>query len=259
MHALVFMFMGKTATGSRDESYRLESTSHSMSKLSSPATILLPEPPLDALEAAEEQMDPSIWSMLPVELVDCILVWLPMPTLVQMRRVCRSWDLTIKSKPFNRMYMEMPSKGPAWLFMCSSFNCREHACAYNPLQNKWHNFPLSFLPPCMRFPLTAVGGLLFVRGGLNDAGLLGVCNPMTQAWRELPSMTHTRLNFLVGICCEEDTESSSYKIVVAGGTTSECGGGDYECTTEVYDSLTDSWQVIILLGSKTSSCCSSSC
>lgn len=91
----------------------------------------------------------------------------------------------------------------------------------------------------MRFPLAAVGGLLFVRGGLINAGVLAVCNPMTRTWRELPSMIHKRLNSLVGIYEEKSTKS--YKIVVAGGT-SECGG-DYECTTEVYDSLTDSWQV----------------
>ncbi|CAM6033048.1 unnamed protein product [Sphagnum compactum] len=196
---------------------------------------------VESSQAEEEQMDACIWSMLPVELVDKILLWLPIPNLFQMRAVCRSWDKRIRSKSFTLTYMKTPSRGPAaWLFMCSCFNCREHTCAYNPLQNKWHNFPLSFLPPCIRFPLTSVGELLFVRGGLNNAGVLAVCNPMTQAWRELPSMIHTRLNSLVGVCCE-DTYASSYKIVVAGGM-SECGG-DYECTTEVYDSLTDSWQV----------------
>jgi hypothetical protein len=120
-----------------------------------------------------------------------------------------------------------------------SYFCRENTCAYDPVQNQWHNFPLSFLPPYMRFPLAAVGGLLFVRGGLINAGVLAVCNPMMRTWRELPSMIHKRLNSLVGIYEEKSTKS--YKIVVAGGT-SECGG-DYECTTEVYDSLTDSWQV----------------
>jgi hypothetical protein len=77
----------------------------------------------------------------------------------------------------------------------------------------------------MRFPLTAVGGRLFVRGGLTNTGVLAVCNPMTRTWRELPSMIHKRLNSLVGIF--EDKRTKGYKIVVA----------------EVYDSLTDSWQV----------------
>lgn len=52
-------------------------------------------------------------------------------------------------------------------------------------------------------------------------------------------MTHRRLNSLVGVI--EDKPSRSFKVVVAGGT-SECGG-DYVCTTEVYDSLTDCWRV----------------
>lgn len=54
-------------------------------------------------------------------------------------------------------------------------------------------------------------------------------------------MIHKRLNSLVGIY--EDKFTKGYKIVVAGGTST--GGGDYECTTEVYDSLTDSWQVCL--------------
>jgi hypothetical protein len=253
---LTFIMAKNVAIGSRDDdeaTSRLETSSLFFRlNLSSSSTAAR----VESSQAEEEQMDACIWSMLPVELVDKILLWLPIPNLFQMRAVCRSWDRRIRSKSFTLTYMKTPSRGPAaWLFMCSSFNCREHTCAYNPLQNKWHNFPLSFLPPCIRFPLTSVGELLFVRGGLNNAGMLAVCNPMTQAWRELPSMIHTRLNSLVGVCCE-DTYASSYKIVVAGGM-SECGG-DYECTTEVYDSLTDSWQVSVIVPKTSHGCCSSS-
>lgn len=78
-----------------------------------------------------------------------------------------------------------------------------------------------------------------MRGGLTNAGVLAVCNPMTRTWRELPTMIHKRLNSLVGIY--EDPRTKGYKIVVAGGTSES--GGDYECTTEVYDSATNLWQV----------------
>lgn len=184
-------------------------------------------------------MDPAIWGRLHGELVDRILLCLPISNLFYLRCVSKSWDATIRSSSFNRMYLATTSRGPSWLFMCSSFNCRDNTCAYDPVQNRWHNFPLTFLPSYMRFPLTAVGGRLFVRGGLTNTGVLAVCNPMTRTWRELPSMIHKRLNSLVGIF--EDKRTKGYKIVVAGGTSET--GGDYECTTEVYDSLTDSWQV----------------
>lgn len=73
----------------------------------------------------------------------------------------------------------------------------------------------------------------------NSVGHLAVCNPVTKQWRELPPMTRGRLNALVGVI--EDQTTRSFKVVVAGGT-SECGR-DYECTTEVYDSVTDSWHL----------------
>ena len=223
-------------------------------------------------------MDPAIWGKLHGELVDRILLCLPISKLFCLRCVSKSWDTTIRSSSFNRMYRATASPGPSWLFMCSTFNCRyshnsvsflnvylnfsfhicvenasraqktllwvcrDYTCAYDPVHNRWHNFPLTFLPSNMRFPLMAVGGRLFVRGGLTNAGVLAVCNPMTRTWRELPSMIHKRLNSLVGIY--EDKRTKSYKIVVAGGTSE--GGGDYECSTEVYDSLTNSWQVCLL-------------
>ncbi|XP_024361156.1 F-box/kelch-repeat protein At5g15710 isoform X1 [Physcomitrium patens] len=197
------------------------------------------EPSEEDKEASNATMDPAIWGRLHGELVDRILLCLPIANLYSLRCVSKSWDTTIKSTSFNRMYLEKASRGPSWLFMCSSFNCRDFTSAYDPVQNRWHNFPLTFLPSCMRFPLTAVGGRLFVRGGLTNAGVLVVCNPMTRSWRVLPPMIHRRLNSLVGVY--EDKRSKSYKIVVAGGTSES--GGEYECTTEVYDSLSNSWKV----------------
>lgn len=69
-------------------------------------------------------MDPAIWGRLPGEILDRILLCLPIPNLFCLRCVSKSWDSTIRSKSFNKMYLEMMSRGPSWLFMCSSFNCR---------------------------------------------------------------------------------------------------------------------------------------
>jgi hypothetical protein len=84
-------------------------------------------------------MDPAIWGKLHGELVDRILLCLPISNLFYLRCVSKSWDDTIRSSSFNRMYLATTSRGPSWLFMCSSFNCRYcpcsalHICTFEPL------------------------------------------------------------------------------------------------------------------------------
>lgn len=188
-----------------------------------------------------EIMSLCIWDKLPNDLHARIVACLPIHSIIQSKAVCHDWYHMITSQSFKRLQQQVPSQDKAWLFMCSSFNCRENSCAYNPILKKWHIIPLTFLPENMRFPLIAVGGLLFIKGAAKDlngrSACFAVCNPITRTWFVLPSMMRGRLNCLVGVF--EDLDTGSFKVVVAGGT-SECGG-DYECTTEVYDSLTNSW------------------
>lgn len=188
-------------------------------------------------------MTTCVWSKLPDDLHARVVARLPIHSIIRSRAVCHDWNHMITSQSFISLQQQVPSQDKPWLFMCSSFNCRENCCAYNPNLNRWHIIPLTFLPLHMRFPLIAVGGLLFIRGVAKDSNVssahLAVCNPVTKTWRVLPPMIRGRLNSLVGVF--EDRGSRSFKVVVAGGT-SECGG-DYECTTEVYDSVTNSWCV----------------
>eukprot|EP00250_Pteridium_aquilinum_P009659 c18836_g1_i1 orf=137-1357(-) len=193
--------------------------------------------------AGAESMSSSIWDKLPNDLHDRVVARLPIHSIIRSKAVCHDWNQMVSSQSFNSLHQQVPSEDKLWLFMCSSFNCRENCCAYNPSLNMWHIIPLTFLPEYMRFPLIAVGGLLFIKGAVRElnrsTSCMAVCNPITRAWRVLPPMIRGRLNSLVGVF--EDSITRSFKVVAAGGT-SECGG-DYECTTEVYDSTTNLWCV----------------
>lgn len=189
---------------------------------------------------AGEDLSCCIWDKLPDDLHVRVVAQLPIPSIIRSKAVCQDWNRMIGSQSFKLLQQRASSKEKPWLFMCSAFNCRENCCAYDPKSNIWRTIPLTFIPIYMRFPLIAVGGLLFIKGAPVDSGsssLLAVCNPITRAWRVLPPMIRGRLNSLIGVF--EDTTAKSFKVVIAGGT-SECGG-DYECTTEVYDSISNSW------------------
>ncbi|EFJ05965.1 hypothetical protein SELMODRAFT_272238 [Selaginella moellendorffii] len=193
------------------------------------------------MDGGQEQHEPSfpLWHSLPEDIMDKVFAFMPIESLVAAGLVCKSWNSRIKSSNFQRVYRSTPAREAPWLLACS-YNCRDKSCAFSPTLNKWLNVSLAFLPPYMRFPLAAIGGLIFMRAGLSNLGMLAVCNPIMQTWKELPQMTYKRFNSLVGVFQVDD--SSGYRIIVAGGT-SECGG-DYECSTEIYDSRTDSWTVL---------------
>lgn len=214
------------------------------------------------------EMESGIWSRLSPELVHKVLGHVPASSLLRFRSVCKEWKATISSPSFlNSLPLPNAAAAPSssgaaaslpWLFLCPAFNCRDACCAYNPACNKWYTIPLTFLPPPARFPLAAApaAGLLLLRGGGGGGGhragarpsVLTVCNPITGGWRQLPSMTLTRSNPLVGVVQDcTNTNRRSFKIVVAGGTCTTgpeaAAGTEYQCSTEVYDSATDSWTV----------------
>ncbi|MCO5602113.1 hypothetical protein L7F22_056241 [Adiantum nelumboides] len=194
-----------------------------------------------------ENLSSSIWANLPDDLHARVVAQLPIPSIIQKRAVCQNWNRMILSQSFKCLHQRVSSKEKPWLFMCSSFNCRENCCAYDPNLNVWHTIPLTFIPSYMRFPLVAAGGLLFIKGmppdstnqGTGSSSRLAVCNPITRTWRVLPPMIRGRVNSLIGVF--EHSDAVNFTVVIAGGT-SVCGG-DYECTTEVYDSLSNSWCV----------------
>ncbi|KAH7282630.1 hypothetical protein KP509_35G040900 [Ceratopteris richardii] len=189
----------------------------------------------------------SDWDKLPDDLHSHILAHLPIPSIIRSRAVCRGWGCMILSQEFKRLHETLSPKGKPWLFVCSSYDCRENSCAYDPNFNVWRILPLTFIPVSMRFPLIAAGGLLFIKGAYQDSSKqskyslsrLTVCNPITKMWTVLPPMIRTRLNFLIGII--EDSIQNSFKVIIAGGISES--GGDYECTTELYDSITNSWSI----------------
>ncbi|KAI5081495.1 hypothetical protein GOP47_0004678 [Adiantum capillus-veneris] len=197
--------------------------------------------------AGDKSLSSSTWDKLPDDLHARVIALLPIPSIIRNRAVCQDWNRMIVSQSFKRLHEHCVSnKEKPWLFMCSSFNCRENCCAYDPNLNVWHTIPLTFAPVYMRLPLIAVGGLLFIKGaapsdtsnqGTGSSSRLAVCNPITRTWRVLPPMIRGRLNSLVGVFGHSD--AANFTVVIAGGTYES--GGNYECTTEVYDSISDSW------------------
>ncbi|BBN03338.1 hypothetical protein MPTK1_2g22750 [Marchantia polymorpha subsp. ruderalis] len=217
----------------------------------SDGTFVSPEFDMDVQEQENVAMDPKVWSELPEHLMDSILAWLPLPSFLRVRSVCKKWNSLVQSPSFLQLCAEVPPQAPFFLMYADLF--QQRYAAYDPSLNKWHLLPLScFLsgPSLSQFVvLAAAGGLLCLGGtsgsvpqGRNGYAVdpmtkadrnLYVSNPITKIRRKLPPMLRMQNPYIVGMVI--DSAKKSYKILVAQE-------GEH-LKLQVYDSISNSWEL----------------
>ena len=150
------------------------------------ALSLMPSP------TAGAAMDPKIWSNLPSHLLESVLAWLPIASLLKLRCVCKKFNNILYSPGLWATRRRVLRGVAAWyLFRGEGREC----AAFNPEADSWVKLPLGFLPSCKGRVVAAAGGLLCVRQG----DKMIVCNPLSKAWLELPPRKNTWKFPIIGI------------------------------------------------------------
>lgn len=181
----------------------------------------------------------DIWSSLPRDAMESVILRLPIRSLMRVRAVCKEWNSAITSEGFTDLYSRIPNRNP-WLLIFPQ-NDGSVGLAYDASSQNWFEIPLSFLPFESRVVATAEGMFCLVpKASLRKVWI--VCNPISRSWRELPSPPSIfKLFFvLVGILVDEDAKS--FKIVRAGSKLVAEDSEQFILTTEVYDSSLRCWR-----------------
>ncbi|KAJ7536659.1 hypothetical protein O6H91_12G076700 [Diphasiastrum complanatum] len=136
----------------------------------------------------------SAWVKLPDELLERVLSFLPVCSILQCRCVCVRWKVILSSHSFFSHWNEVAALVP-WFLM---FRSGGVLSAYSPSIDLWHDLPLS-----LGFALSAVvasaGGLLCLRSSaISGAAHLAVSNPLTSSSRVLPELSRIRSPFIIG-------------------------------------------------------------
>lgn len=176
-------------------------------------------------------MDPQIWGNLPFHLLESILAWLPVSSLLKLRCVCKSFNNIVYSPSLWETSRRIRSSTAWYLFRGEGREC----VAFNPQADSWCNLPLGFLPSSKGRVVATAGGLLCMRQGEK----MIICNPLSKTWVELPPKRNTWKFPIVGMVM--DTKTKEYKVVVAGSNSASWGKN---LVTEVYSSLTRAWKVV---------------
>ena len=172
----------------------------------------------------------SLWNKLSSELQDRVLAFLPVLAFIKLRTVCKKWAALPSSQSFRNL-CTLVSPQPAYLLVCR--RAHTFCTAYDESLNVWYDLDLRFLDqlclPHWKCPNgevyhsieAASGGLFFIWSHKSDGdpSLYSVCNPVTRAWRKLPSLPYYVVPLAVAMVTDRHT--LAYKIFVAADSAPE--------------------------------------
>ncbi|PSS31723.1 SKP1-interacting partner like [Actinidia chinensis var. chinensis] len=149
-------------------------------------------------------MDASPIYRLPQDTLHQIFSALPLSQIVRCRSVCKFFNHTLTSPSFLHLLSAQPPPPPLRLLSLCPPHHHHHnrgshsqsdrtLHAFDPDQNQWLRFPLSFLPFRAPHPVASTLGLVYLwadspSSSSDSTKSLVACNPLTRQYRVLPQL-----------------------------------------------------------------------
>ena len=210
--------------------------------------------PCKGKDHVSEVRELKSWESLPNDIQGLVLKKLKYEDLFQAKLVSRRMKNIIESPAFLSS-----REGPCMegMLACLHFYVKDGPLQWSGFDlvlKKWRPLPpLSCLPPpdmhlFKDYLVTASNGLLCAnvsKSPQNEEELV-VCNPMTKSRRILPPLNFRRNPMLMHLLVDRDPKNNSFTVIVVGGSgvmTPEGHNVNLSRKTEVYNSLTNQWEV----------------
>lgn len=178
---------------------------------------------------SSENLSQELWKEFPEDLIEAVIARLPIATFFRFRSVCQKWNAMLTSRSFSEQCAQVSQPQP-WFYTITHENVNTGAI-YDPSMKKWRHPTIPSLPPkVILLPVASAGGLVCFL----DIGhrYFYICNPLTQAWKELPARSvKVWSRVAVGMIRNGNSSNGAYKILWFGRD------GEYE----IYDSMKNSW------------------
>ncbi|KAJ7536510.1 hypothetical protein O6H91_12G072500 [Diphasiastrum complanatum] len=130
-------------------------------------------------QCEESDLDCTLWSQLPEEVVERIVAWLPLRDFFELPGVCNRWKALVACPHFTDIQTFAPPRRH-WLLLRKTGSL-EDCLAHDVESMKWHKWSLSFLPLGLCWSKLPEG-FYFVSN----------CNPLTKFWVELLGIRSAR-------------------------------------------------------------------
>ncbi|CAM8928206.1 unnamed protein product [Rhodiola kirilowii] len=177
----------------------------------------------------EEVSEVSINSILPDELLEQILVYLPIASIIRARLVCKKWREITSSTRFLWNASQTVSQKP-WFF--KFINCYEpNGYAYDPILQKWQGRDFLDMIESYMFCDSSDGLVCYMKDNV-----IHVCNPITREHKMLqepPRLIEGGCTVLINISVNLRAHKYNVSLLTFGSRG--------ELSVQIYDSETMKW------------------
>ncbi|XP_058100296.1 F-box/kelch-repeat protein At3g61590-like [Magnolia sinica] len=178
----------------------------------------------------------SLDFILPDDLLERILSYLPIASVVRAGSVCKRWNKVVNSRRFlwdSSILLQKP-----WYFMFISSD-DPGGYAYDPILRKWYGFELPCIVTSNWFIASSCGLVCFMDN--YSRSQLFICNPITRDWKRLEEPPGLKFSDYSALAISVDRKSRGYTIAIL---KSKQVPGDFlrwDLSIHIYDSETKSW------------------
>ncbi|KAK4743496.1 hypothetical protein SAY87_001497 [Trapa incisa] len=192
-------------------------------------------------EGNQDAFAVSLDIVLPDDLLERILSFLPVASIFRAGSVCRRWHGIVSSKRFQRNLSHVLPQKP-WYFM---FTSSHEPCgyAYDPILKKWYGIDLACIESPNWFVASSSGLVSFMD---NDSrSQLYVCNPITKRWRKLGEPPGLKFSDYSALAISVDRSSNYYKLSVVKSKQVPDNFSQWELSIHIYESKSMVWTTFL--------------
>ncbi|CAN6566089.1 hypothetical protein ACFX13_041529 [Malus domestica] len=179
----------------------------------------------------------SVDLILPDDLLERILAYLPVASIFRARSVCKRWYEILNSRRFMWNFSHVLSQKP-WYFMFTSSN-DPTGYAYDPILRKWYGIELPCIETSNWFIASSCGLVCFMD---NDSRTeLYVCNPITKTCRKLQEPPGLKFSDYSALAVSVNRKSHGYTISIVKSKQVAGNFFEWDVSVHIYDSETMMW------------------
>ncbi|KAJ7951247.1 F-box/kelch-repeat protein [Quillaja saponaria] len=179
----------------------------------------------------------SLDMILPDDLLERILVYLPIASIFRAGSVCKRWHEIISSRRFLWNFSEVLSQKP-WYFMFTSSD-EPIGYSYDPILRKWYGIELPCIDTSNSFIASSCGLVCFMD---NDSrSELCVCNPITKQSKKLEEPPGFKFSDYSAHAISVNRASQGYTIAVVKSKQVPGNFFQWDISIHIYDSGTMMW------------------
>ena len=188
-------------------------------------------------EVNKEVATVSVDLILPNDLLERILAYLPIASILRAGSVCKRWHEIVSSKRFLWNKSHILSQKP-WYFMFTSSD-EPVGYAYDPIFRKWYSIELPCINTSNWFITSSSGLVCFMDS--DSRSELYICNPVTKRCKRLEEPPGLKFSDYSALAISVNRISHHYTISIVKSKQVPGNFFQWDLSIHIYDSETMIW------------------